>query len=116
MRLSKERTTTLRVAGLSTLFFLMLAAAGIVSADAAMFRPREEQSVSHREELRQVLSVVEHRTADGKVLDKMRQKMSLLGERELHVAALLCERINRDEGSAGASIAFSIVTAMIVLR
>jgi hypothetical protein len=105
-------------ASLSLLVVVALAgvspAAG-VSGAAAPLPPRMEKVHHHTTDLQQVLSVIEHRTRDGKVLEKMQEKLFMLGDRELRLAASLCARIARDDHSAGANIAFSLVTAMIVL-
>jgi hypothetical protein len=98
----------------------VLALAGVSSAAgasgiAAPLLPRMERARNHTSDLQRVLSVIEHRTRDGKVLEKMQEKLFTLSDRELHLAASLCERIARDDHSAGANIAFSLVTAMIVL-
>jgi hypothetical protein len=82
---------------------------------AALLPLRMEQMVHHRTELRKVLSVVEHRTKNEKVREKMRDKLSAMSDRQLRLAASLCERIARDNDSARSDIAFSIVTALIVL-
>jgi hypothetical protein len=85
------------------------------SGHAASLPPGAEQAVNHRAELRKVLSVVEHRTKNEKVREKMRDKLSAMSDRQLRLAASLCERIARDDDSARSNIAFSIVTALIVL-
>jgi len=115
MRHPEQQQGTLRTAWLSTLYILMFAIAGVSSAAAATPLPRAGQTIGHRNDLRQVLAVVEHRTRDGKVLEKMRKKLAVLDDRQLRVAASLCEQITRDDESPGAAIAFSIVTAIIVL-
>lgn len=105
--------------------FVMIVLAGVSSAAgiAALSGtaapspplPRVEQFRAHTAELQKVLSVIELRTQDEKVLEKMQKKLFTLGDRQLHLAASLCDRIARNDQSTGASIAFSIVTAMIVL-
>ena len=119
MRLTGIRERLLpAIASLSLL--VVIALAGVSSADgatgvAAPLLPRVERVRHHTADLQRVLSVIEHRTRDGKVLEKMQEKLFTLSDRELHLAASLCERIARDDHSAGANIAFSLVTAMIVL-
>lgn len=116
MRLPEQQEKrTLQAVWLVTLFILMFAIAGVSSAAAATPLQRAGQAGGHRDDLRQVLSVVEHRTRDGKVLEKMRKKLAAMDDRQLRVAASLCEQITRDDDSPGATIAFSIVTAIIVL-
>lgn len=102
------------------LFIISIALTGVspaagLSGTAAPFLSRPEQAIGHRAELRKVLSVVEHRTKDGKVLEKMREKLFAMSDRELHLAASLCTRIAHDNDSAGSDIAFSIVMALVVL-
>ncbi len=62
-----------------------------------------------------VLATVEQRTGDKRTRERMRGKIDLLEGRQLRLAAELCDRMTGDEGSAGADIAFSLVTALIVL-
>jgi hypothetical protein len=88
---------------------------GGVARIAAPVMPRSEQAFDRRAELRKVLLVVEHRTKDGKVLEKMREKLCAMSDRELRLAASLCKQIARDDDSAGSDIAFSIVMALVVL-
>lgn len=120
MRLPGKQQTVKRTIWMCALLLLSLSPAGASPAagrygTAAPTLPRPDQAFGHRADLRQVLSVVEHRTKDGKVLERMRDKLSTLGDRELRLAASLCERISRNDDTARADIAFSIVTALIVL-
>ena len=66
-------------------------------------------------ERRKVLLTIENRTSDERTLMRVREKIGELDGRRLRIAAALCTRIERDGGSAGADIAFSLVTALIVL-
>lgn len=120
MRLPRVQHAVQRSVRVGALLMMVLAPAGVspaagLSGTAASFLPKPDQAIGHRGDLQKVLSVVEHRTKDGKVMEKMREKLSTLGDRELHLAASLCERIARDDDSARSDIAFSIVTALIVL-
>jgi len=117
--IGKRRRILPVIASLSLLVMVALAAdvppAAGASGTAAPLLLQAQQTRHHTADLQQVLSVIEQRTGEGKVREKMEEKLSLLGDRELHLAASLCERIAQDDHSAGASIAFSLVTAMIVL-
>jgi hypothetical protein len=66
-------------------------------------------------ERRKVLMTLENRMSDENALKRIREKISELDGRRLRIAAALCSRIERDESSAGADIAFSLVTALIIL-
>lgn len=120
MRLSGTKQA--RTLWICTVFILSLLPAGASQAGGGdgtaapmLPKPGPAQTIVHQADMQQVLSVVEHRTADGKVLEKIQKKLITLGDRELHLAASLCKRIARDDHSVRANIAFSIVTAMIVL-
>ncbi len=62
-----------------------------------------------------ILAVLESKTRDGKVIEKAADKLRSVNKRELRLMASLCDRIAADNGTAGADIAFSLVSALIVL-
>jgi hypothetical protein len=62
-----------------------------------------------------ILSVLEDRTTDRTVLDKAADKLDTMDARRLRILSSLCDRITGDSHSAGADIAFSLMTVMIVL-
>lgn len=62
-----------------------------------------------------ILSVLEGRTTDRTVLDKAAGKLSTMEGRRLRILSSLCDRISEDAHTAGADIAFSLMTVMIVL-
>jgi hypothetical protein len=120
MRLLRKQQTVKRTMWVCALLVMSLALTGVSPAagparSGALTLPRTGQEFAHRADLRKVLLVVEHRTKDEKVLEKMRDKLTAMSDRELRLAVSLCERIARDDDSAGADIAFSIVMALVVL-
>jgi hypothetical protein len=62
-----------------------------------------------------ILSVLEIRSSDQKIIDKAAEKLSAMNKRDIQLISSLCDRISADGGTAGADIAFSLITAMIVL-
>lgn len=62
-----------------------------------------------------ILSVLEIRNFDRKIIDKAAEKLSAMNNRDIQLISSLCDRISADDGAAGADIAFSLITAMIVL-
>ena len=62
-----------------------------------------------------IVSVLEIRSSDRKILDKAAEKLSAMHKRDIQLIFSLCDRISADGGTAGADIAFSLITAMIVL-
>jgi len=62
-----------------------------------------------------ILSVLEIRSSDRKIIDKAAEKLSAMNKRDIQLISSLCDRISAHGGAAGADIAFSLITAMIVL-
>lgn len=62
-----------------------------------------------------ILSVLESRTKDRTILDKAADTLSIMEERRLRILSKLCDRISEDSDTAGADIAFSLMTVLIVL-
>lgn len=107
-----------RTAILIALPLLVLLATSVRSTAAAAGAgpvPAAARSVAAEKERRKVLMTIENRMSDDKALEKMREKLDVLAGRKLRLAAALCDRIALGSDSAGADIAFSLVTALIVL-
>jgi len=62
-----------------------------------------------------IVSVLRSRTADRTILDKAKDKLSTMEDRRLRILSSLCDRISEDAHAAGADIAFSLMTVLIVL-
>ena len=72
-------------------------------------------SVSSSSDIVKILSVMESRTTDRSVLDKAAGKLNAMEGRSLRILSKLSDRIAEDADAAGADIAFSLMTMMIVL-
>jgi hypothetical protein len=93
-------------------FCLLLIGAAAPSIAAV---PAKPSAITASLERQRVAAAVAGRAGDGKALAKVREKLAVLKGSKLRLAAALCDRIEPDEHSAAADIAFSIVTALIVL-
>jgi hypothetical protein len=71
--------------------------------------------ISGQERIAKILSVLEIRSCDRMIIDKAAEKLSAMNKRDIQLISSLCDRISADGGTAGADIAFSLITAMIVL-
>jgi hypothetical protein len=71
--------------------------------------------IADKNAVSKIVSVLAIRSSDGKVLGKAAEKLSAMNNRDLRLISSLCDRISADGGTAGADIAFSLITAMIVL-
>jgi len=81
---------------------------------AGVFTGRFVES-GHRVAVAKILSVLAIRSADGKALGKAADKLANMNDRDLRLISSLCDRISADRGTASADLAFSLVTALIVL-
>ncbi len=61
-----------------------------------------------------VISLLEKKTDDPKVIDRLRRKISALGEKRLQMVSSLSDRILSKGHTAEADVAFLLVTALIV--
>jgi hypothetical protein len=71
--------------------------------------------IADKTAISKIMSVLAIKSPGGKVLGKAAEKLSAMSNRDLRLISSLCDRISADEGTAGADIAFSLMTAMIVL-
>ncbi len=71
--------------------------------------------IAGKDRIAKIVSVLETRRSDRKVIEKAEEKLLTLDEGKLRLMSSLCDRIAGNLDSPGADIAFSLVTAMIVL-
>ena len=71
--------------------------------------------IADKTAISKIMSVLANRSPGGKALGKAAEKLSAMSNRDLRLISSLCDRISADGGTAGADIAFSLMTAMIVL-
>jgi hypothetical protein len=67
-----------------------------------------------RDALARIMAVLENKNVDRKILDKAAEKLAAMSRHDIRLISALCDRISTDRGTAGADIAFSLITAMIV--
>lgn len=65
-------------------------------------------------DMTKILSVLKERAEDGKLLEKAKQKLAIMDEKDLRLMASLCDQIEARGNDAGADIAF-LMTAMLVV-
>ncbi len=100
---------------LFALLALGLGVPSLAASSAGPARVPKAERAAESVERHKVLVMIGARTTDERTLERMHEKLDVLSGRKLRLAAALCERMARDEGSAGADLAFSLVTALIVL-
>jgi len=62
-----------------------------------------------------ILSVFENRIEDQPLLERTRDKLLALDQRQLRLIASLSERVTKEGNTAGSDIAFLLMTALITL-
>ncbi len=70
----------------------------------------------HREtDVMKILSVLEKKVGDQKLLEKAKEKLSTLKEPEFSLISSLSEQIVKEGDRPGVDIAFLLITALIIL-
>ena len=111
----------LRKAAIPLIIFLFITLLLIWNASGAFASPIDvaakarHAEFSSRNEIPKIMSVLESRTPDKKVLEKAADKMSDMNERNLRLMSSLCDRISATAGTSAADLAYSLLTALIVL-
>ena len=104
---------------LGSSFLILIFSVGspsIVSGGASHAIPSRSLSVTSRETDRlQVLSVLADKMEDQRLFGKARDKLSALSDRQMRLIASLSDRILNEGKTAGADIAFLLITALIIL-
>ncbi len=88
---------------------------GLHDQGSGMFAAQPPSVTEGKDTVRKVLSVLESRNSDRKVLHKATEKLLKLSESELRLISSLCDRVSAFETTASGDIAFGLITAMIVL-
>lgn len=82
------------------------------AGNSKLYRPVDE--IFEKSDTASILSVLETRIDDRKILQKARNKLPTLGKEKLRLLTTLCERIKEGD-TAESDIAFSLVTLLIIL-
>jgi hypothetical protein len=101
------------------LFFVLLLllwnASGVFAATTGIPRETRGAEFSKRNDISKIMSVLESRRPDKRALEKAAGKMSDMNERNLRLMSSLCDRISSAAGTPAADLAYSLLTALIVL-
>lgn len=107
--------------------FVNSAMAGTADGPGILYPPAGhiQSSFGHRPEaaitfgpadarILKVISLLEKKTDDPKVIERLRHKLAALGEKRLQMVSSLSDRILDHRHEAEADVAFLLVTALIV--
>ena len=82
-------------------------------AVTAQKQPVHETAING--EIHKIIPVLEDKIHNQKLLEKSKEKINGMGDREIRLVAALCEKISCEGESVSSDIAFLLVTALIVL-
>ena len=75
----------------------------------------DEYQRMHREtDMLKIISVLEKKVGDRRLLEKAKEKLSTLREPQFHLMSSLSEQMLRDWDRPGVDIAFLLLTALII--
>ncbi len=97
------------------LLLLLWNASGASAASTVIPAATPRTEYNDRKDISKIMSILEGRKVDKRVLNKVADKMPDVDERELHLMSSLCDRITADSGTPAADLAYSLLTALIVL-
>lgn len=83
---------------------------GIKEPEGSLFAHEIDRSV----EILKILSVLEYKVGDQKLLEKAKDKLFTLSDGQTRLIAFLSDRIANENRTTGAEIAFLLITALIV--
>lgn len=99
----------------TVLLLLLWNASGVFAAPTRITVETRRAEFSSRNDISKIMSVLESRKPNKRVLEKAAEKVSDMNERNLRLMSSLCDRITADAGTPAADLAFSLLTALIVL-
>jgi hypothetical protein len=97
------------------LLLLLWQSSGVFAASAGIPAETHRAELSGRNDISKIMSVLERRKPDRRVLEKAACKMSDMNEGSLRMMSSLCDRIAADSGTPAADVAYSLLTALLVL-
>jgi hypothetical protein len=101
------------------LFFVLLLllwnASGVFAASTGVPVKTFSAEFSSKNDISKIMSVLESRRPDKRALEKAANKMPDMNVRNLRLMSSLCDRITAATGTPAAELAYSLLTALIVL-
>jgi hypothetical protein len=76
--------------------------------------PQSNMVIIHEKERIKIQKILNQKIEDKALLKKAEQKLSTLSDEEILLISSLCDRIPESDSSAGADVAFLLVTTLII--
>jgi hypothetical protein len=79
------------------------------------FDPDARYVLSSSTDVSKILLVLENRIEDQQLLEKTRDKLLTLDDRQIRLIASLSDRVHTEGNTTGSELAFLLITALITL-
>ncbi|MCA1795117.1 MAG: hypothetical protein LC660_14840 [Desulfobacteraceae bacterium] len=76
--------------------------------------PKSNMTETYGKEFAKIQRILNQKIADKALLKNAVQKLSTLNDEDMRLISSLCDRIPQSDSSAGAEVAFLLVTTLIV--
>jgi hypothetical protein len=97
------------------LWFIFLPTATIAKTGKPNSDSGARYMLSLSADVSQILSVLENRIEDQQLLERTKDKLLTLDERQIRLIASLSDRVAKEGNTTGSDIAFLLMTALITL-
>ena len=116
MKLKPKRFVKTVATGLVLLqWFIFLPSTTIAASGKNAFDSHARDVMGFSADVSKILSVFENRIEDQQLLERTKDKLLTLDQRQLRLIASLSERVANEGNTAGSDIAFLLMTALITL-
>jgi len=116
MKSKPKRSVKTVVTGLALVqWFIFLPSITIAASGKNAFDSRARYVTGFSADVSKILSCFENRIEDQRLLEKTKDKLLTLDQRQLRLIASLSERVAKEGNTAGSDIAFLLMTALITL-
>ena len=116
MKLKPKRFVKTVATGLALVqWFIFLPSTTIAASGKNASDPRTQYLMGFSADVSKILSVFENRIEDRQLLERTKDKLLTLDQRQLRLIASLSERVAKEGNTAGSDIAFLLMTALITL-
>jgi hypothetical protein len=116
MKIQAKRFVKTVAAGLALVqWSIFLPSTTIAASEKNASDPRARYVMGFSADVSKILSVFENRIGDQELLERTKDKLLTLDQRQLRLIASLSERVVKEGNTAGSDIAFLLMTALITL-
>jgi len=114
MRVNKPFSALITLVFIISLVILNFPSSSMAVSSLYSPKASNHHLVNRKDDISKILSVLEKKTGDRKLVEKAKDKLLTLNEGRIRLISSLCERTSHDSYSAGANIAFLLSITLII--